>query len=631
MKSFCEIGNYKTYDGQAEDLHFHYNANSGGGQSFLGGKFSDGTGAIVASSALDGRTGVFQIEYSNDKAENCAVLLDDEKVKYEIKPRSTGNNNVKLSVLNKETPSSAIAAFLMMPETCGVNKVENIEAPLFSRRNYWLQSMWLSVDITIAGMAIFTPRDCVFGTGVDKNGVGAPKYYKLDFGKRIRDVLWLHEHCTFEDGIQSCLDYFSAVYRGQAKFDYAVAKDEIEKLMTFLSGRYPTRHSSDCDPLIVIKEIIMNWQKIVYGAPGTGKSFGIAAKVPDEDVFRTTFHPDSDYSTFVGAYKPTMKAEKITYAFRPQVFMKAYARAWQLMKSPAADGSVNPVVLVIEEINRGNCAQIFGDLFQLLDRDDNGWSTYPIDADADLAKWLASDVRDEDQQLVGFGPDGLGLAKPTDATFKMKQSDWDAVMKGKKLALPPNLYIWATMNTSDQSLFPIDSAFKRRWDWKYVPIAKPDKTGDANWKERKIVANGKLYDWWAFITSINAQIADITKSEDKQLGYFFVKAPDATGQITAEQFANKVLFYLFNDVFRDWDLPVAIFGKGTGKDKYAFKDFFYAEKTGNFKPGDVRDDVVAAFIEKQKNENGQPLAGVELTPPAGTPPPAPAPSTAAST
>ena len=285
-----------------------------------------------------------------------------------------------------------------------------------------------------------------------------------------------------------------------------------------------------------------------------------------------------------------------------------------------ADEPGKSVVLVIEEINRGNCAQIFGDLFQLLDRDEaSGYSSYPITADSDLSKWLA-----ESEQFS----DGLSVSAKPDC---IKQTDWEKILRGEVLALPPNLYIWATMNTRDQSLFPIDSAFKRRWNWKYVPIAKPDKTGDANWKERKIVANGKLYDWWAFITSINAQIADIMKSEDKQLGYFFVKAPDATGQITAEQFANKVLFYLFNDVFRDWDLPVAIFGKGTGKDKYAFKDFFYAEKTGNFKPGDVREDVVAAFIEKQKDENGQPLAGVELTPPAGTPPPAPAPSTAAST
>ena len=149
------------------------------------------------------------------------------------------------------------------------------------------------------------------------------------------------------------------------------------------------------------------------------------------------------------------------------------------------------------------------------------------------------------------------------------------------------------MNTSDQSLFPIDSAFKRRWDWKYVPISKPDKSEDPNWKDRKIAANGKLYDWWDFIRIVNAHIADVTKSEDKQLGYFFVKAPDATGVITAEKFANKVLFYIYNDVFKDYDLPKDVFGKESGDDKYKFKEFFT-------ETGDVDESVVAEFLSHLK-------------------------------
>ena len=550
------------------------------------------------------------------------------------------------------------------------------------------------------------------------------------------------------------------VYSPTELMNAAAAKDtrikpryQAELGSAFNMYRYFKSHPVTLSAKQALQKIEGSRQRIVYGAPGTGKSFGTDGELLDANgnekaiCFRTTFHPDSDYSTFIGAYKPTMdESKKIVYDFRPQAFMNAYVAAWKetskgaggvertdKVKKPYSglnavmvnvvnafiaeggkgversrkeiidkaielsggeysdqsfvpsdycynrvnglmtltrpalfehlengkykclgpdDATYNgnvlwkekgsdvekqvgkctagkrklyaqepgkPVVLVIEEINRGNCAQIFGDIFQLLDRDESGYSTYPISADVDLAKWLSN----EDQ----FGEGLEGIDRPG----CIRAEDWNDILLGRKLALPPNLYIWATMNTSDQSLFPIDSAFKRRWDWKYVPIAKPDKTGDANWKERKIVANGKLYDWWAFITSINAQIADITKSEDKQLGYFFVKAPDATGLITAEQFANKVLFYLFNDVFRDWDLPAAIFGKGTGKDKYAFKDFFYAVKTDNFKPGDVREDVVAAFIEKQKDENGQPLAGVDLTPPAGTPPPTPAPSTVTAT
>ena len=360
-------------------------------------------------------------------------------------------------------------------------------------------------------------------------------------------------------------------------------------------------------------------QLITYGAPGTGKSWKTDKWIRENGIesFRTTFHPDSDYSTFVGAYKPTMKPEQrinciddkakavkdasgnpsmhdvISYEFRPQAFILAYVAAWKKMAAngergmgngamgasrPTDVGAMNsgaPVCLVIEEINRGNCAQIFGDIFQLLDRDESGWSSYPISADTDLAKYLKDNL-----------PDLSALSCPD----KMKPDDWNKVKVGEMLALPPNLYIHATMNTSDQSLFPIDSAFKRRWDWKYIPIAKPT---EAVWVDRTIRAAGKKFDWWDFISIINECILDKTKSEDKQLGYFFVKAPDATGVITAEKFANKVLFYIYNDVFKDYDLPKDVFGKESGDDKYAFKDFFAAT-------GYVDEAVVAEFLSHLK-------------------------------
>ena len=197
-------------------------------------------------------------------------------------------------------------------------------------------------------------------------------------------------------------------------------------------------------------------QQIFYGAPGTGKSNTIKRTVDDQGkiCFRTTFHPDSDYSTFVGCYKPTMKRstitkdgvttreEKIVYRFEPQAFTNAYVQAWK---------SKEDVCLVIEEINRGNCAQIFGDLFQLLDRK-NGESEYPINADTALADYLQVALADSNRDDI-----------PVE------------VKSGMKLKLPSNLYIWATMNTSDQSLFPIDSAFKRRWDWTYIPIKQHDE------------------------------------------------------------------------------------------------------------------------------------------------------------
>ncbi len=297
-------------------------------------------------------------------------------------------------------------------------------------------------------------------------------------------------------------------------------------------------------------------QIIFYGAPGTGKSHGIKEATEEAEkqgnVFRTTFHPDSDYSTFIGAYKPTMAKravrnvagdivknngqevfeETIVYKFTPQAFTNAYIRAWQTNE---------PVYLVIEEINRGNCAQIFGDLFQLLDRDDEGKSKYPIIPDTDLGNYIES-------QLLGY------------------ENVPEEIRHGKSMLLPSNLFIWASMNTSDQSLFPIDSAFKRRWDWKYVPIENANKN-------YKIKVNNTEYDWWEFLKAINKEVFELTNSEDKQLGYFFVKKTD--GIIDAETLVNKVYFYLWNDVFKDYDLDSQkAFRNQETQRAISFKEFF---------------------------------------------------------
>ena len=333
-------------------------------------------------------------------------------------------------------------------------------------------------------------------------------------------------------------------------------------------------------------------QQIFYGAPGTGKSHTIKEETRSKDVIRTTFHPDSDYSTFVGTYKPTTKEvmlrdvsghivvengkavteDKIVYEFVEQAFLQAYITAWKKY-ADAKDGETPKVqYLIIEEINRGNCAQIFGDLFQLLDRNDSGFSDYPVKADNDMAKHLK-------KALAGLEIAGkerinaLYLDEHKDVVSK--------VLEGEVLLLPNNLFIWATMNTSDQSLFPIDSAFKRRWEWKYIPICNAEK----GWS---IKAGGNEYDWWSFLNSINHQIQDVTSSEDKKLGYFFVKA-DAEGVISAEKFVGKVAFYLWNDVFKDYGFDGEIF-QGESGEPIAFQDFFLCD-------GKANEDTVERFLK----------------------------------
>lgn len=334
-------------------------------------------------------------------------------------------------------------------------------------------------------------------------------------------------------------------------------------------------------------------QLIYYGAPGTGKSFTIDRVTNEKNSVRITFHPDSDYASFVGAYKPTMesvpmsafvgkevhiaqpqgehtgKERKIVYKYVPQAFLKAYVEAWKRY-SASED---NPYYLVIEEINRGNCAQIFGDLFQLLDRNNLGCSSYTISADEDIAQFLREDEK-------GFGKLTEEQAKAIRNFVLEKDSGTEehvgeAILNGSKLLLPPNLRIWATMNTSDQSLFPIDSAFKRRWNWEYIPIEYD--------KEEWYIRIGKtLYLWGDFLEVINPIILEITGSVDKQMGYYFTKPDtlDCDGKkniISDKFFVNKVLFYLWSDVLKDYDLttkPFTYEDENHRKISFKFIDFF---------------------------------------------------------
>ena len=365
-------------------------------------------------------------------------------------------------------------------------------------------------------------------------------------------------------------------------------------------------------------------QQIYYGAPGTGKSKAIKDLTFGEDVIRTTFHPDSDYASFVGTYKPiteevdlrdcngkkvidedtgkVVKEDRIAYKFIPQAFLKAYVEAWKKLGSKKEENSdknynrIHPALLdtpdiftknkaskkqylIIEEINRGNCAQIFGDLFQLLDRNEYGFSDYPIVADKDMQKYLEKEFegweitnKDKINQLYG------------------EANMVSLILKGERLVLPSNLYIWATMNTSDQSLFPIDSAFKRRWDWKYVPIREGrDKETNAplNWY---INTGDKQYKWWSFISKVNELIGSLTNSEDKKLGYFFCKAKD--GEIDADLFVSKVIFYLWNDVFKDYGFDDKDFQDEEGK--ILSFDRFYQDKNGKT---NVDIAIVEQFLE----------------------------------
>lgn len=309
------------------------------------------------------------------------------------------------------------------------------------------------------------------------------------------------------------------------------------------------------------------FNKLFYGAPGTGKSYTVDNDyVKNSKSFRITFHPDTDYAGFVGCYKPTMGGEagdRITYDFVPQVFLKAYVEAWKLNRSG------EPVYLVIEELNRGNCAQIFGDVFQLLDRQlegHPGYSKYIINVDSDIARHLEKELADVKEE---YEEDIRVIYNPKEFDFSI-------------MALPDNLYILATMNTSDQSLFPIDSAFKRRWEMEYVSVNYKDAA-----QFTVHINDAHEYNWANLLAGLNSYIKRVNHSTNKIIGNRFIQTKKDK-IIDADTFRDKVLFFLFNDVFKDND---------------DFKSDFFGEDSENMYFEDLcekdSEKYIIGFIENE--------------------------------
>ena len=264
-------------------------------------------------------------------------------------------------------------------------------------------------------------------------------------------------------------------------------------------------------------------QTIYYGVPGSGKSYRIDELTSDPEIKpfqkrRVVFHPDYSNADFVGQIMPIKKGDSISYAFKEGPFTSILKDACSIQNAD------KPFYLIIEEINRGNAAAIFGDIFQLLDRKEDGWSRYEI-------------TNEEVSKIV----------------FK------DAEERGYKIQLPPNLSILATMNTSDQNVFTLDNAFQRRWNM--VHIKNTFGEDDESKRQRDAIIEGTTLTWGQFlfgssdgkVEGINTIISDsVNKSgmsslEDKRLGCWFTVNTD--GIITKKDFSNKILKYLWDDAF----------------------------------------------------------------------------------
>ncbi len=279
------------------------------------------------------------------------------------------------------------------------------------------------------------------------------------------------------------------------------------------------------------RSVTMGTNTIFFGPPGTGKSTQVKRSVGSGKVFRTQFHPEYTHGDFLGTYRPvvgfeTFSTDKIT-AHDGRIISKptnyfAFVPGPLTLALESSFRSQDEVFLVIEEINRGDCAAIFGEAFQLLDRNEEGQSEFGIHAKSELVAYFES-------QGVDYNIERDGM-----------------------LYLPSNLTLIATMNTSDQSLQPMDSAFKRRWQWVACHVDYSELLSYTLGTRPFLDDGFNKWDWIHFLERLNSDIV-CDRMEDRQVGPWFIK-PDHSGSVPFGVFLNKCLFYLWHDVFKDEQL-----------------------------------------------------------------------------
>ena len=255
------------------------------------------------------------------------------------------------------------------------------------------------------------------------------------------------------------------------------------------------------------KRLIGGENRIYYGAPGTGKSYKINGLIEGQIYTRTVFHPDLQNSDFFGCLKPRMQGTNVNYEFVPGPFIKALSEAYL--------NSSKPVYLVIEELNRAPAATVFGDLFLLLDRDDNGKWIYDVDFPSpESCEWFNNETGETTE----------------------------------KIFIPSNLFIYASMNSADQGVFPLDTAFRRRWQQEYLPLKyKKGPVGEVSFFDENNIR--QIIKWETFVETLNIYLTSIdglSIAEDRLLGQWFVKSKELDGKGIPE----KILLYLWDDLLR---------------------------------------------------------------------------------
>ena len=387
-------------------------------------------------------------------------------------------------------------------------------------------------------------------------------------------------------------------------------------------------------------------QKILFGSPGTGKSHRVANEIvrhelnitDQSNIVTTVFHPEYTYGDFMGKLMPfSDDQQKVSYRYYTGHFLKALGKAFKNIISAhqAYDDEVKDtlnrykrdirktnqqlfdqhekdeldrltkliekpipenVVLVIDELNRGNSAAIFGTVFQLLDRTKNGWSEYAItisdletigllkEAGFSTFYTMKENKREDKYEFEGKEYSQNIYNDYLELIFETLGEKKKVSLLQHKIKLPPNLSILATMNTSDNSIYFMDSAFKRRWDWEFINIE------DENQRKKVSAHRVTLYSndtcaWNDFVDKLNEFIRShyktVRKIEDKQIGYFFINEEI----ITEEHIKNKLMFFVWDSVFSNNRKPLTDLLQIEEKDLVTFGQF-------------TRKDIVQKFVKK---------------------------------
>ena len=458
------------------------------------------------------------------------------------------------------------AVLFLLPDVSQVGKASELEDNGFSDKAYWIDAISVTVADSKSDTFILRPTRFVFATANKDNPDQFSGAMAFDFDERLAAILTICRKGMdiAAGGVPAALKYYSDVFEGRARFEHNVASAMRKIVVDYLESSQDVQYQAGDDPLAALQKLVDARPEeqiishvepvfsasvpephnlIFFGAPGTGKSYRLARQAEKyfdkRNVRRVTFHPDYTYAQFVGCYKPVTTIRTVTdedgtestqseisYGFVPGPFLETYIAAVQ---NPGTN-----YLLVVEEINRANPAAAFGDVFQLLDRDSDGRSEYAIAVPREMREYLRV-----------FLPEYATTAHIQDPE-RLLSEQLRLRDEVERLSLPPNMFIWATMNSADQGVFPMDTAFKRRWDFRYMDINKG--SGEIAGYAVPVGTPVRMVSWDALRRGINQVLLEAGVNEDKLLGPFFISParladPDSFTQV----FKDKVLLYLFED------------------------------------------------------------------------------------